>query len=48
LEGVRLLLNQGADFKLINKFGKTPLQLAEKTCLEIFYLIDEVSFLFLV
>ncbi|XP_022164355.1 GA-binding protein subunit beta-1 [Myzus persicae] len=40
IKGVKKLLDVGADFTLVNKFGKTPLQLAKTTCLDIFHLID--------
>ncbi|XP_001951306.2 serine/threonine-protein phosphatase 6 regulatory ankyrin repeat subunit A [Acyrthosiphon pisum] len=40
IKGVKKLLDMGADFTLVNKFGKTPLQLAKTTCLDIFHLID--------
>lgn len=40
VEGVKKLLNAGADFTLTNKFGKTPLQLAKTTSLDIFNLIN--------
>lgn len=45
IKGVKKLLDVGADFTLVNKFGKTPLQLAKTTCLDIFHLIDNVIFL---
>ncbi|XP_025417063.1 uncharacterized protein LOC112688202 isoform X2 [Sipha flava] len=41
IEGVKLLLNHGADLKLVNKFGKSPIQLAKTTCLNIFHFINE-------
>ncbi|XP_050539698.1 homeobox protein Wariai-like [Daktulosphaira vitifoliae] len=41
LKGVELLLIAGADFTLINKQGKTPLQLAENSTLDIFHYIHE-------
>lgn len=47
IEGVKLLLNHGADLKLVNKFGKSPIQLAKTTCLNIFHLINEVNFIFI-
>ncbi|XP_025200847.1 uncharacterized protein LOC112598548 isoform X2 [Melanaphis sacchari] len=40
IKGVKKLLDEGADFTSVNKFGKTPLQLAKITCLDIFQLID--------
>lgn len=40
IKGVKKLLDVGADFTSVNKFGKTPLQLAKTTCLDIFQLID--------
>lgn len=42
VEGAQQLLNLGADFNLVNKFGQTPLQLAETISLEIFNIIDKV------
>lgn len=46
IKGVEILLNQGANVLLINKLGKTPMQLAETTCLDIFYVLDKVNYLF--
>ncbi|XP_050419708.1 myb-like protein D [Adelges cooleyi] len=41
ISGVKRLLDIGADYTLTNKLGKTPLQLAENTCLDMFYYIKE-------
>jgi len=44
-KGTKQLLNSGADYMLINKFGNTPMQLAKTTDSNIYNLIDEVNFL---
>lgn len=44
IKGVKKLLDAGADLTIVNKFGKTPLQLAKTTCLETYHLIDKVIF----
>lgn len=48
IKGVENLLCYGADFKLVNKFGKTPLQLAKTTCLDIFHLINNVNIVIII